>query len=72
MKKIKELFEAEASSPSETAMLHNGAVGFRIPEYQRDYDWSQEKITRLYSDCLSGFYRLATSPNADASLFSER
>ena len=69
MKKIKELFDAEASSPSETAMLHNGAVGFRIPEYQRQYDWSKQNITRLYSDCLSGFHRLATSPNADAFTF---
>lgn len=69
MKKIKELFDAEASSPSETAMLHNGAVGFRIPEYQRDYDWSKDNITRLYSDCLSGFHRLATSPNANAFTF---
>ena len=49
MKKIKELFEAEASSPSETALLHNGAVGFRIPEYQREYDWPKQNITRLYS-----------------------
>ena len=69
MKKIKELFQAEASSPSETAMLHNGAVGFRIPEYQREYDWSKQNITRLYSNCLNGFYRLATSPNADAFTF---
>jgi hypothetical protein len=69
MKKIKELFDAEASSPSETAILHNGAVGFRIPEYQREYDWSKEKITRLYSDCLSGFYRLAVSPNVNAFTF---
>lgn len=69
MKKIKELFDAEASSPSETAMLHNGAVGFRIPEYQREYDWSKDNITRLFTGCLSGFFRLATSPNADAFTF---
>lgn len=69
MKKIKELFQAEASSPSETAMLHNGAIGFRIPEYQREYDWSKENITRLFGDCLSGFHRLAASGNADAFTF---
>ena len=69
MKRIKDLFEAEASSPYETAMLYNGTVGFRIPEYQREYDWSKENITRLFSDCLSGFYRLKTSPNADAFTF---
>ena len=69
MKKIKELFDAQASSPSETAMLHNGAVGFRIPEYQREFSWSEENITRLFVDCLSGFERLSTSPNADAFTF---
>lgn len=69
MKKIKELFDAEASSPSETAILFNGSVGFRIPEYQREYDWSEENINRLFSDCLSGFHRLSTSPNADAFTF---
>lgn len=69
MKKISELFVAEASSPSETSLLHNGSVGFRIPEYQRQYDWSRENIQRLFYDCLSGFYRLSTSPHADAFTF---
>ena len=69
MKKIKELFDAKASSPSETAMLHNGAVGFRIPEYQREFSWSDGNIARLFMDCLSGFERLSTSPNADAFTF---
>jgi len=68
-RKMKDLFDAEASSPYETATLHNGSVGFRIPEYQRQYDWSSENIKRLFSDCLSGFHRLGTSPNADAFTF---
>lgn len=69
MKKIENLFEAKAASPSETAMLYNGGVGFRVPEYQRQYDWSEDNINRLFFDCLSGFYRLGTSPNADAFTF---
>lgn len=69
MKIIKTLFEAEAASPSETAMLFNGGIGFRVPEYQRQYDWSQGNINRLVYDCLSGFFRLGTSPNADAYTF---
>ena len=32
MKKVKDLFEALASSPLETAMLEDGRVGFVIPE----------------------------------------
>ncbi len=58
MRKIKELFDAQASSPSE---LNSGDVGFRIPEYQREYDWSEKNIERLFCDCLIGFYRLCTS-----------
>ncbi len=69
MKKIENLFEAKAASPSETAMLYNGGIGFRVPEYQRQYDWSQDNINRLLYDCLSGFFRLGTSPNADAFTF---
>lgn len=69
MKKIENLFEAKAASPSETAMLYNGGIGFRVPEYQRQYDWSGDNINRLFYDCLSGFYRLGTSPNADAFTF---
>ena len=69
LKKIDELFRAQASSPSETAILYNGGIGFRIPEYQREYDWSEENINRLFHDCLSGFFRLSTSPNADAFTF---
>lgn len=69
IKKIKELFDAEASSPSEAALLHNGSVGFRVPEYQRQYDWSSDNIHRLFCDCLGGFHRLSTSPNADAFTF---
>lgn len=69
MKKIENLFEAKAASTSETAMLHNGGVGFRVPEYQRQYDWSKDNINRLFYNCLSGFHRLGTSPNADAFTF---
>lgn len=69
MKKIEDLFRAQAASPTETIGLFNGAVGFRVPEYQRPYDWARDNITRLFSDCLSGFHRLGTSGNADAFTF---
>lgn len=69
LRKISDLFEATASSPSETAMLYNGAVGFRIPEYQREYDWTEDNINRLFCDCLSGFSRLSDGLNADAFTF---
>ncbi|MFK0278806.1 DUF262 domain-containing protein [Ensifer sp. NPDC090286] len=69
MKKIEDLFRAQAASPTETIGLFNGAVGFRVPEYQRPYDWARDNITRLFSDCLNGFHRLGTSGNADAFTF---
>lgn len=67
MKKPKELFEASAFSLSE---LNRDPVGFRIPEYQREYDWSKENIKRLFDDCLIGFHRLCTrSDTANAFTF---
>ena len=37
----------------------NGNVGFRVPEYQRTYDWNEENIKRLLEDCLNGFHYLS-------------
>jgi len=69
MKKIKDLFQAEAASPTETVALFNGGIGFRVPDYQRPYDWASGNITRLFTDCLSGFHRLGHSADADAFTF---
>lgn len=69
MKKVEDLFKARASSPLETAMLYDGRVGFTIPEYQRQYDWSEDNITRLYYDTLNGFQRLSDSTDANAFTF---
>ena len=51
-------FTAEANDFWETMNSNSGNAGFRLPEYQRTYDWSQEKIKRLLEDCLNGFYYL--------------
>ncbi len=69
MKNIEHLFEAKAASPFETATLYNGGIGFRIPDYQRQYDWQQRNIERLYYDTLNGFRRLGTSAKANAYTF---
>ena len=61
MRPISDLFETKAANFGETMNSHGGNVGFRIPEYQRTYDWSQEKIKRLLEDCLNGFYYLSKS-----------
>ena len=49
------LFEAKAESLSGTMGSHAGKVGFKVPEYQRTYDWKKENIKRLLEDCLNGF-----------------
>ncbi|NAW33504.1 GmrSD restriction endonuclease domain-containing protein [Halomonas alimentaria] len=69
MKKVEDLFKARASSPLETSMLYDGRVGFTIPEYQRQYDWSEDNITRLFYDTLNGFRRLSDSADANAFTF---
>lgn len=69
MKKVEDLYKARASSPLETAMLYDGRVGFVVPEYQRQYDWSERNIKRLYHDMLNGFQRLSSSTGANAFTF---
>lgn len=63
--RVKDLFEAEAGSFGDTMMAHNGVAGYRIPEYQRQYNWRQEHLRRLLADCLNGFHRLSTSPGPE-------
>lgn len=69
MKRVDELFEAVASTPLELALLHNDAMGFLIPEYQREYDWSTTNINRLYNDILNGFCRVPFSNDASVYTF---
>ena len=40
---------------------HGGTAGFRVPEYQRNYNWSEDNIKRLLEDCLNGFHYLSQS-----------
>ncbi len=69
MKKVEDLFKARASNPLDIAMLYDGRVGFTIPEYQRQYDWSEENIKRLFCDTLNGFQRLSESGNDNIFTF---
>ena len=61
MREVKELFKAYAESLWETMMSHGGTAGFLIPDYQRTYDWSHDKIGRLLEDCANGFFHLTKS-----------
>ena len=52
-------FTATADNFKKTMSSDIGSAGFRVPEYQRRYDWSEENIKRLLEDCLNGFYYLS-------------
>ncbi|MCY4184610.1 MAG: DUF262 domain-containing protein [Rhodobacteraceae bacterium] len=72
MKKVSELFTANACNPWEVAnhlSKGSGGVGFRIPEYQRTYDWSKENIHRLMTDIFTGFERLSHGTEANSFTF---
>ena len=69
MQKIGELFEAGACGPCQIVNLENENIGFRIPEYQRPYDWSTGNIHRLMTDMFSGFERLSHTTKASAFTF---
>ena len=54
-KDVKDLFNAEAASLWDTMTSHAGVVGFKVPEYQREYDWDERNLRRLLEDCMHGF-----------------
>ena len=61
------IFKADALSFYDTMKDHNNSAGYRIPSYQRDYDWGHEHINRLIADCLDGFHRLSESKDNNNS-----
>ena len=63
MQPVSDLFTAKADNFESTMTCHSGNVGFRVPEYQRTYNWSEENIKRLLEDCLNGFYYRSLSEN---------
>lgn len=60
MDDVGKLFDAESANLWHTMNCHNSRAGFKIPEYQRIYDWSKTKqVKRLLEDCFNGFYLFA-------------
>ena len=53
------LFQATSQHLWDTVTRQGGPVGFRVPEYQRRYDWDTGNLKRLLEDCLNGFQRLS-------------
>ena len=69
MQPVKYLFEAEAANLSDTMNSHASKAGFKIPDYQRTYDWKIENINRLLEDCLNGFYYLSHPKTKESYTF---
>ena len=69
MQPVSEIFSATADNFENTMTSHSGNVGFRVPEYQRTYDWNEENIKRLLEDCLNGFYYLSRPKNEESYTF---
>ena len=69
MQQAPEIFTAEADNFENTINSHGGNVGFRVPEYQRTYDWDTDNIKRLLEDCLNGFYYLSSLNNNESYTF---
>lgn len=62
---INKIFTAKASS-IEKLFFNNG---FRIPSYQRPFDWKADNISRLFDDVLSGFMGLNLKKNPGSLTF---
>ena len=60
---IPEIYDAESNNFENTMTCHNGNAGFRVPEFQRTYDWDEENIRRLLEDCLNRFHNLSRFDN---------
>ena len=65
MASVQDIFKASAESFGETMMRKSGTVSFKLPEYQRPYDWDRSNVRRLLQDCLGGLKRFASDSNAD-------
>ena len=50
MTSVQDIFKTRADNFGETMI--GRAVSFKIPEYQRPYDWDQNNVQRFLQDCL--------------------
>lgn len=53
-KETNKVFDADAKSLHPLFICEGGVAGFRIPIYQRHYDWDKANIQRFFEDVLSG------------------
>ena len=58
------VFDADAISLNKLFLINSGSGGFRIPIYQRQYDWDKENIARFFDDILAGLYYKIGDPSS--------
>ena len=69
LRNVNDIFKSTTQSLWETMESHGGKVGFRVPEYQRTYDWDQANLKRLLEDAFNGFYYLSQHNNQESYTF---
>ena len=70
MKEVHDLFSVSTVTPEGLSLIGKGGnPGFRVPIYQRSYDWDDENVLRLVTSMFAGLERLCDSKNADAYTF---
>ena len=69
MRDVKDLFQSTAQSLWGTMQIHGGTVGFKVPEYQRRYDWGEENLKRLLEDSINGFHNLSQPVREESYTF---
>ena len=63
MTTVSDIFKARAESFGETMTGRSGLVSYKIPDYQRPYDWGENNVKRLVSDCGNGLKSVADPGN---------
>ena len=66
---MENIFKTESLNFYDTMTDHNAQVGYSIPDYQRNYDWGSDNISRLIADCLDGFSSLSKDNSGEAYTF---
>ena len=66
MQIIENLFRTKSANIWDVMNVHGGIAGFKIPEYQRGYNWNEENVQRLLEDCFEGLCKfLAKEENQE-------
>ena len=69
MTSVNDMFKASAGGFGDTMTGRTGTVSFKLPQYQRPFDWGVPNVDRLLQDCLNGLQRAASKTAGDPYVF---